>query len=121
MALLFKTQGGNMKIIEIILYTLKPNSGLRFHNIMKDISIPLHIRYGIDVIDYGNSLHATDSYYLIRAYDSLEHLKSAQEEFYNSSEWRNGPRESIIELIVVSVKSVMEWEDRVINQLRADQ
>ncbi|CAM4088205.1 Uncharacterised protein [Yersinia intermedia] len=32
------------RILEILQYTLKPGSGAEFHQIMQEISIPLHAR-----------------------------------------------------------------------------
>lgn len=107
-----------MKTVEILLYTLEPNTGHEFHKIMQDVSVPLHRSVGMDVVTYGNSLHSTDSYYLIRAYDSLEHLEISQDEFYRSDAWINGPRETIIDRILTSVKSVIKLDDISINDLR---
>ena len=49
----------------------------------------------MDVISYGISAHDDDAYYLIRAYNSLSHLKTAQDTFYDSEAWRHGPRQAI--------------------------
>ncbi|MBC3213784.1 NIPSNAP family protein [Serratia fonticola] len=110
-----------MKIVEILLYTLKPDTGHEFHQIMQDMSVPLHRNIGMDVVAYGNSLHAADSYYLIRVYDSLEHLEISQDEFYRSDAWRNGPREAIIERIMTSTKSVVILDNTTVNTLRRKQ
>lgn len=45
------------RIIEILMYTLEPGSGLDFHQIMQKVSVPLHLEAGIDVVSYGSSLH----------------------------------------------------------------
>ncbi|PVZ87801.1 NIPSNAP family protein [Serratia sp. S1B] len=107
-----------MKTVEILLYTLKPGAGHEFHQIMQEVSVPLHRSIGMDVVTYGNSLHDNDSYYLIRAYDSLEHLEKSQDEFYWSEAWRKGPREAIIDRILTSVKSVIKLDDISISNLR---
>lgn len=111
-------KGDSMKTVEILLYTLKPGTGYEFQQIMQEVSVPLHRSVGMDVVAYGNSLHSADSYYLIRAYDSLEHLEKSQDELYRSDAWRNGPREAIIERILTSVKSVIKLDDVSINSLR---
>lgn len=61
----------------------------------------------MDVVSFGNSIIDKNSYYLIRAYDDPEHLKTSQDAFYSSDAWREGPRSAIIERIETSVKSVM--------------
>lgn len=108
-----------MKIVEFLLYTLKKDSRTEFHRIMHEVSIPLHRAAGIDVVAYGQSIHDSDSYHLIRAYDSLVHLAESQESFYQSNGWRNGPREEIISRIEVSVKSVIHLTDEAIDGLRS--
>ncbi|SCW87318.1 NIPSNAP protein [Paenibacillus tianmuensis] len=106
------------RVIEILLYTLKPGTGGEFHRIMQEISVPLHRKVGMDVVAYGNSLHDPDAYYLIRSYDSLDHLGSSQDAFYKSEAWRNGPRVDIIERISTSLKSVVSLSPEAIDELR---
>ncbi|PKE31466.1 NIPSNAP family protein [Rahnella sp. AA] len=106
-----------MRIVEFLLYSLKKDSGAEFHRIMQEESIPLHRAAGMDVVAYGPSLHDSDSYHLIRAYDSLVHLAESQQSFYQSGDWRNGPREEIICRIKASVKSVVNLSDEAINGL----
>lgn len=107
-----------MKTVEILLYTLRPGTGHEFHQIMHDVSVPLHRSVGMDVVAYGNSLHDADSYYLIRVYDDLNHLTMSQDEFYQSAAWRNGPREAIIGQIATSTKSVVTLSNIAVDHLR---
>ncbi|WP_320710878.1 NIPSNAP family protein [Enterobacter asburiae] len=96
-----------MRTVEILQYTLLKGTGTAFHNIMQDISVPLHQRHGIDVVSFGNSLHDTDCYYLIRAFDSAESMAAVLYTFYASADWRNGPREDIIGSVETSIKTVI--------------
>lgn len=95
------------KIVEILQYTLKKGSGAAFHQIMKDVSVPLHTRHAIDVVRYGNSLHDADSYFLIRAFDSEKQMETILDTFYSSDDWRAGPREDIVSCIEVSLRTVL--------------
>lgn len=106
------------KVVEILLYTLKPGTGAEFHRIMQEISVPLHRTAGMDVVAYGGSLHDPDAYYLIRSFDSLDHLNCSQDAFYASGAWRGGPRGAIIERIAVSVKSVVSLSAEAVEALR---
>ncbi|WP_379160490.1 hypothetical protein [Paenibacillus sp. sgz5001063] len=106
------------RVIEILLYTLKAGTGDEFHKIMHEISVPLHTSIGMDVVTYGNSLHDQDAYYLIRSYDNLDHLNSSQDAFYNSEEWRSGPRMDIIERINTSLRFVVSLSPDAIEGLR---
>ena len=107
-----------MKTVEFLLYTLTPGTGKDFHRIMKEVSVPLHRSVGMDVISYGISAHDDDAYYLIRAYNSLSHLKTAQDTFYDSEAWRHGPRQAIIDRISISVKSVLTLTESAVEHLR---
>lgn len=106
------------QVIEILQYRLKSQSGQAFHQIMREISVPLHAQQGIDVVAYGHSLHDLDSYYLIRAFESEAKRQQQLETFYASDDWRHGPRESIICLIESSLTSVIRLPVQAINALR---
>ena len=107
-----------MRTVEILQYTLRKGSGATFHAIMQEISVPLHQRHGIDVVSFGNSLHAPDCYYLIRAFDSAESMATILETFYASDDWRSGPREDIIGSIETSIKTVMNLPSESVEGLR---
>jgi hypothetical protein len=96
------------RLVEIRSYKLKPGTGAKFHDLVTKQSLPLLRERNMDVVLFGPSLHDPDAYYLVRAYDSLEHLRSSQEAFYSSDAWRKGPRQSIIELIE-SDSNVVLW------------
>jgi NIPSNAP len=87
------------RLVEIRSYKLKPGSGAKFHDLVTNHSMPLLRESNMEVVAFGQSLHDPDAYFLVRAYDNLEHLRSSQEAFYSSAAWRKGPRQSIIELI----------------------
>jgi NIPSNAP len=102
---------GTKRVVEIRSYRLKPGTGAAFHALVRQHSLPLLAAVQMDVVAYGPSLHDPDAYYLIRSYESLEHLKASQDAFYSSAAWRQGPREAIIALIVSDANAVM-WLDR---------
>ena len=105
------------RIIEILQYTLRKGTGVTFHNIMREISIPLHQRHGIEVISFGHSMHNPDCYYLIRAFDSHENMVVVLDAFYASTDWRSGPREGIIRSIETSIKAVMNLPSECVEGL----
>ncbi|WP_370579522.1 NIPSNAP family protein [Pantoea sp. PNT03] len=76
-----------MRAVELLQYILKPGTGREFHTIMVEISAPLHRGADIDIIAFGNSIHDEDFYFLIRAFDDIEHMKASQEKFYMSDKW----------------------------------
>lgn len=107
-----------LRTVEILQYTLHKGTGTAFHTIMQDISVPLHQRHGIDVVSFGNSLHDTDCYYLIRAFDSAEKMAAVLNAFYASDDWRSGPREDIIRSIETSIKTVINLPLESVEGLR---
>ncbi|QLR41623.1 NIPSNAP family protein [Enterobacter sp. RHBSTW-00994] len=107
-----------MRTVEILQYTLHKGTGTAFHAIMQEISVPLHQRHGIDVVSFGYSLHDSDCYYLIRAFDSAESMVAVLDAFYANADWRNGPREEIILSIVTSIKTVMNLPPESVEGLR---
>ena len=85
---------------------------------MQEISVPLHQRHGIDVVSFGNSLHDLDCYYLIRAFESAENMNAVLDAFYASTDWRYGPRESIINCIETCIKTVISLPQLSVDGLR---
>ena len=106
------------KVVEIRSYNLKPGSRGEFHRLVVEESLPMLKRWGVDVVAFGPSSHDDSSYYLMRAYDSLEHRQSSQDAFYGSSEWRQGPREKILSLIDSHTSIVIEVDSSAVDSLR---
>ena len=106
------------RFVEIRSYNLKPGSRDELHRLMTEQSLPMLERWRVDVVDYGPSLHDADSYFLIRAYDSLEDRQQSQDRFYGSDEWRQGPREPILALIESFTSVVLEMDDATVRGLR---
>jgi len=105
-------------IVEIILYDLNLGTGHAFHEIMTKISAPLHREAGLDILAFGPSLHDKDTYFLIRAFDTTDQMASVLNTFYNSDDWKNGPRSSILGSIKTSKRSVMHLDPAAISALK---
>jgi hypothetical protein len=88
------------RMIEIRSYNLKPGTRNQFHKLFVEQALPMLERWKVEVVSYGPSLHDEDSYFLMRAYSGLEVRQKSQDAFYGSDEWKQGPRESILTLIV---------------------
>ncbi len=106
------------RFVEIRSYNLKPGTRAELHRLMVEQSLPMLLRWKVDVVAFGLSLHDEDSYFLIRAYDSLEDRRQSQDRFYGSDEWRQGPREPILALIESFTSVVLEMEEAVVGGLR---
>lgn len=108
------------KLVEIRSYELKPGTRARFHDLVLEQSLPMLRRWQVDVVAFGPSSHDADSYYLMRAYDSLDARNASQAAFYGSDEWRQGPREAIVALIDKDLSVTLELDAVAIDQLRAN-
>nr|WP_010393804.1 NIPSNAP family containing protein [Paracoccus sp. TRP] len=106
------------RLIEILLYKLKPGTGGEFFDIMHNISVPLHRQNGIDVIWHGQSMHDPDGYGLIRGFADMAELDEAQSAFYAGDAWKTGPREAIISRIETATKIIIPMNADAVRGLR---
>jgi NIPSNAP len=104
--------------VEIRGYEIPAGERPVFHRIMQTESLPLLQRWGTDVVAYGPSPHDDTSYVLVRAYTSLEARQKEQDAFYASAEWRQGPREAIVNRIAAMTSVVLELDENAITALR---
>lgn len=111
--------GEGDRVVEFRTYKLKPGSGARFHELVIRESLPLLRRAGVEVVAFGPSLDDPESYFLARAYDSLEHLHSSEEAFYSSDAWRQGPREAILAQIDSYSSVVIRMSRAAVEALRS--
>lgn len=106
------------RLVEIRAYKLKPAAAEAFHGAVLARAVPMLREWGTEVVAFGPSAHEPDTYYLIRAYDSLADLTTRQEAFYGSEAWRDGPRESIVPLIESYLSTVLWLSPESIDDLR---
>ena len=104
--------------VEIRSYTLKPGARDEFHRLFLHKAFPMLQRWQVDVVAYGPSLHDSDSYFLMRGYDSLAQREESENAFYGSQEWRQGPREAILALIENYTEIVLEVDEATLQGLR---
>jgi len=105
------------KVVEIRSYTLKPGVRATFHKLVVEKAAPMLKRWSIEVVALGPSLHDADSYFLIRAYNDLNHRQQSEDAFYASEEWRKGPREEILSLIKEYTTIVFEADPILLQRL----
>jgi ketosteroid isomerase-like protein len=86
-------------VLEVRSYNLKPGRRDSFHDLFTREALPLLAQAGTDVVAYGPSLHDGDSYFLMRAFTSLDSREREEDAFYGSAEWHNGPRAAVLAAI----------------------
>ena len=106
-------------VLEVRVYTLKPGARDAFHARFIRDSLPLLRRARVDVVAFGPSLHDANSYYLMRAFASLEERDRAEATFYDSREWRYGPRDAVLAAIDTYTTAVITVDPSTLKGLRA--
>ncbi|MGH8495750.1 MAG: NIPSNAP family protein [Gammaproteobacteria bacterium] len=106
------------RIVEIRSYNLKPGTRERFHRLFVEEALPLLQQWQIEVIAYGPSTHDADSYFLMRAYADNDERRTSEDAFYGSDEWREGPREAILDCIESYTTVVVPLDAATIEGLR---
>jgi len=75
-------------------------------------------RWQVDVVGYGPSQHDQDSYFLMRGFEGVNQRQKAEDAFYGSDEWKQGPRERILADIDSYTTIVVSLDAATINGLR---
>jgi ketosteroid isomerase-like protein len=86
----------SVAVVEIRTYNLKPGVRERFHALFVRDVLPLLARWKVDVVAYGPSLHDQDTWTLMRGFPGVRERASAEDAFYASAEWRDGPRAAVL-------------------------
>ncbi len=108
------------RTVEIRNYILKPGAGPAFEHIFRERGEPMLHACGMDVVAFGRSAHDENAYYLIRAFDSLDHLTKSEDEFYGADAWRPGPREEVLNCIESYQDTVLTISIETVDSLRRD-
>jgi hypothetical protein len=104
--------------IEIRTLTLKPNTRDMFHHHYMEHVLPLLKRWNFDVVTHGPSRQGENTYYVIRRFESLGQREEIEAAFYNSDDWRLGPREAVMALIESNVDVVLEVDESTVEGIR---
>ena len=110
--------GETDRVVEIRGYNLKPGTRERFHQRFVNEALPMLERWKVDVVAYGPSLHDADSYFLARSFPGVEERQRAEDAFYGSEEWRQGPREAVLADIVSYTTVVVRVDEATLAGLR---
>jgi len=106
------------RIIEIRVLTLKPGSRAEFHRVYVERALPLLRQWKFDIVSFGPSPHNETTFYVVRAYDDLADRQRREDAYYDSDDWKNGPREAMLSLIETYVDAVLEVDEPTIAGLR---
>ena len=107
-----------MRLLEIRSYELKPGTQDEYDRLFREEAAPLLRRFEIDVVAVGRSTGDPNGYFLMRAFDDLDDRALREDAFYSSTEWREGPRQAVLDCIVTYVDVVVELPSEAIEALR---
>jgi len=108
-----------MRLLEIRSYELKPGTRGEYDRLFREEAAPLLRRFEIDVVAVGPSMGVPNGYFLMRAFDDLDDRARREDAFYSSPEWRDGPRQAVLDCIVTYTDAVVELDETTIESLRA--
>lgn len=106
------------RLVEFRSYKLKPGSAAAFHEAAVSKALPLLLKWKMEVVAHGPSPHEPDTYFLIRAYADLADRNRQQDAFYGSKDWIDGPRASIVPLVVSYLNTLVWMSQESIDDLK---
>lgn len=111
--------GQSEHVVELRTYLVHPGERAEYDRIFREEAGPLLQEFGIDVVAHGPSLLDDDHYFLLRAYGSMAERDAAEERFYGSAAWHDGPREAVISRIVSYHEIVLPATAECVEGLRS--
>jgi len=117
----------SQEVFEILTLDIKPGRRDEFHKVYEAQSVPLLKKWNFDLVAYGPSLHDANSYYVIRRFRNLEDGEKSEGAFYDSDDWKSGPRNAIMGLVdhfayaVVSAETLKKVEAAIESDTRSKQ
>lgn len=97
---------------------MRPGTAHAFHEVVSDQVVPMLKSRGMDVVAYGVSNHEEETYFLVRSYTDREALDQEQSVFYQSSEWRKGPRAQLIDKIETYLNTLLWCSEAGVLEMR---
>lgn len=97
-------------LIEFRSYQLHPGMRQTFAELMQHQSLALLRKHGQQVLLAQASADGSDSYLLVRRYLNLNQRQLAQQAFYSSADWQEGPRNAILACILTSTDCLVELD-----------
>lgn len=107
-----------MRLLEIRAYELKPGTRDEYDRLFREEAAPLLRRFEIDVVAVGRSGGDPNGYFLMRAFDDVDDRARREDRFYSSPDWREGPRQAVLDCIVTYTDAVLELPEELIEGLR---
>ena len=86
----------------------------RFHEQL----LPMFKRNGVEPIHYGPSLHDEDSFFLIRAWPSVEERQEKLDAMYGGAEWLMNQEEQVLDMIDTMDTCVLAADEWLIGAIR---
>jgi len=106
------------RFVEFRLFRLHPGQREAFAARFESQLLALHQRHDIEVVTWGLSLHDQDSFYVIRAYPSVEARQEAMDALFGSDDWLMNQEEDVLGMIESYNTCVVEAAEPLIEEMR---
>ncbi len=108
-------------ILELRTYRVTPGRAADLVSRMTEV-LPLLTAHDIDALGVHESVQheGGEHLVLVRAFESVAERDRLEEAFYGGDDWRNGPRDGVLELIEDYHTVVLEVSPETVESLRAD-
>lgn len=105
------------RILELRIFRLHHGRRNEFIARFRDHLLPMLQRHGIEVVAWGSSLHDQESFYVVRAYPSVEARQTALDAMFGSTEWLMQQEDAVLGMIESYNTSVVEAEEWLIEAI----
>lgn len=111
------SDGKHCCYLEMLVYRLRPGRREAFHGLLQGAAIPAMEHAGLTVVGFGPCSHDSDSYFLLRAYPSLEFRTQALACCRDNLEWQKADV-SLAPLVMDCATAVLPCEPQGIESLK---
>jgi hypothetical protein len=106
-------------VLELRIYKLKAGTRAAFTRLVLERAMPMLLRNKFSVVGHGPSLHDADSYYLMRAYPSIDERARKVKAFYGGEEWLKNLNDEVMGYVESYNTVVVKATPSALDALRA--
>jgi len=87
------------RVLELRIFRVHHGRRAEFIARFEEELVPMLKRHGVEPIHYGPSLHDQDSFFLIRAWPSVEARQAGLDSMFGGAEWLMNQEEQVLGMI----------------------
>lgn len=105
-------------VLEVRIFRVHHGRRNKLIERFRDQLLPMLKRHGAEPIHYGPSLHDEDSFFLIRAWPSVEERQEKLDAMYGGAEWLMNQEEQVLDMIDTMDTCVLAADEWLIGAIR---